>query len=632
MIKNFYTRILAGYLLASFLVAANLMGACASNCIPAFANCLPITADYVIVGLGTAGAATARYLSDPDGPGLGASVIVLEAGENHTADAAVTAGGPFNGFSPAGYLPLYTKTYSTNYDVTQAKIFTGPQQSFYGEGRMWGGSSAHNYFFTVRGSPYFYNTVATQVANSQWNYANLEPYMIGMEDFIPNGITPTSNRGTTGSLIISQENPLPTTSNFLNAFATAANCPIVPDYNDPTYGNGAIGLSAQQIFSTLPTGGTRTYSMPAFLPDTVVSYTTGLGLNGRALRIISTAYATRILFEIVAGGEPQAVGVEYILNNNPNEVLQVFANKAVILCGGSIQDPTLLQRSGIGDPAILNPLGIPVVVNQPLVGTNLRNQYGPAALLPIDIADTFPQFIPAEVGFVDLSGTTLNVRQYANPYYTANSGIRRNEMLIQRDPFSFPNPGILDVVSTITPITDSNCVTVLTTILDPKSTGTVKIVSTDPLIDPQIDFNLYSDGPITQNGSDLNMAAAALQVLANVAVEDGSNGGNMFYPLTEFYPPPYGTGPVDGSGLESPIRNAYVVMNHPCGTCQMSPNISTGVVNSTDLSVWGVANGSLRVASNSVWPQTLDGNTSYFAYLIGLKMAKLLGATTVPLG
>jgi hypothetical protein len=43
--------------------------------------------------------------------------------------------------------------------------------------------------------------------------------------------------------------------------------------------------------------------------------------------------------------------------------------------------------------------------------------------------------------------------------------------------------------------------------------------------------------------------------------------------------------------------------------------------------VFGVNNGSLRIASNSVWPQTLDGNTSYYAYLIGLKMAALLGAT-----
>lgn len=69
-----------------------------------------------------------------------------------------------------------------------------------------------------------------------------------------------------------------------------------------------------------------------------------------------------------------AYGVQFRQADNTGQQYQVYVRKEVILAAGAINTPALLQRSGVGDPTLLNSLGIPVVLNIPTVGKNLQEQ------------------------------------------------------------------------------------------------------------------------------------------------------------------------------------------------------------------------------------------------------------------
>lgn len=69
-----------------------------------------------------------------------------------------------------------------------------------------------------------------------------------------------------------------------------------------------------------------------------------------------------------------ATGVRFKQADNSGQDYEVYARKEVILAGGAINTPAILQRSGVGDPAVMNPLGIQTVISLPTVGKNLQEQ------------------------------------------------------------------------------------------------------------------------------------------------------------------------------------------------------------------------------------------------------------------
>ncbi|MEQ9661060.1 MAG: GMC oxidoreductase, partial [Parasphingopyxis sp.] len=81
------------------------------------------------------------------------------------------------------------------------------------------------------------------------------------------------------------------------------------------------------------------------------------------LTVVTDAVVDRVLFE-----EKKAVGVRAIVNGDSREF---ETDGEVILCGGALASPAILERSGIGDPAILEPLGIEMIHANPEIGANL---------------------------------------------------------------------------------------------------------------------------------------------------------------------------------------------------------------------------------------------------------------------
>lgn len=518
--------------------------------------------DYVIVGNGTAGATLASELAK-DGKH---SVLVLEWGENRTSDPAVLSPNVFAFSNTLTYDPLYAINQIVNVTFSPSL----PQFFIYSDGRMWGGSSAHNGLFAVRGTPTLYNNWALLSGQAKWSYNNLLPLFLATEHYTPNGtVSNPAQRGSNGPLYITQSAPVSSDA-FAIAVGTGTGSPLITDYNDPSLGN--IGVSAHQQWITPTPDSFRSFSVNAFTPIGVALSENGHGLGSfRKLRVVSNALVNRVVFK-----HKKAVGVEYYLDGDANKAIFVKAKKKVILCAGSSWSPGILERSGIGDAALLNSLGIKVIVDNPNVGEHLLNHYGASGFFTGTTSAS--PFLDA---YIDLS-----------PYEPAD-GTRRLQLIG------------LDTGSGIA---------ALGFLLQPKSEGNVHIVSTNPTVYPRLDLNMYSDGSVSTPGTDAYNVVSFLKILQSI--DTAFAGGVLVSPPASVYAGG-DSALLDYAQTLSHMSVAY----HAVGTCRMGLSSANAVVDG-NLNVFGVKN--LMVADVSIEPLIQDGNTAYAAYFIGMVAANII--------
>lgn len=583
----------------------------------------PLTAlhaDYVLVGLGTAGAPLARFLSED----MKTSVIVLEAGEDHSTDPQILNGFLF-GDETLSNDPRFS--YARAADASNINLGLGGT-SDYADGRMWGGSSGHNGMVAVRSTPSVYD--AWGIISPQWSYNNLLPLMKFLETYTPNGtVADPTQRGFSGPLFITQDSPLGP-NHFYSDMSTATNAPQISDYNDPTLGD--VAIAAGQWFKTPTNPQIRAWSQSAFLPASVLAIDAkgnGKGVGKRKLHVMSRSTAVELIFEKSEKDKkgPKVIGVRYANKNSPEKVLEVFATKKVILCAGTIANAQLLQLSGIGPTAVLSALGIPVVLANDNVGANMQNHYGPLGLIAQDLTSPIPPFVGGG-NYIDLSGNVGDPKGIGGSGYDLTAGgpgvpaaqiqpndsVRRAQLQSITFPFGFVNQSTLALgVQSIPSVgfVDFNFI--------PKTLGVVKIISKDPLTNPNIAFNYYKD---TVEPTDMTRTLAMYKVMANIAQQYGTT---MLYPPKAHYPAPYGTAPDDSLLTQDALNVTLIAANHACGTCRMAPTAATGVVDG-NLDVFGVKG--LACCDNSVVPTITTGNTAYPAYVLGLQKAKIEGAAT----
>ena len=600
--KLFYALLLALFL--PLAAKNNCNTDCKVNCKPCSVqsiDCIDPIVDYIIVGNGTAGATLARFLSDPIDNEFTNDVLVLEAGSNYSTDMAVTQTQLF----PALRLGLdnkYGKNYATFASVTNPTLpgyNFGITEFLYVYGRLWGGSSAINAMAAVRGTPRLYDDWATESGSTQWNYTNLLPIFTFLENYTSN-TEPSqcpADRGTTGDLYITQDNYARARDNPFNMhLATASGSPIVPDFNCPT---ADVAISADQRWVN-PNTGERSFSANAFLTSDVVT-PEGRGVNGRKLRILSQATVARVMFD-TSGSTPIAVGVEYILDGNREQVIQVYARKKVILCAGALADVAILQRSGVRpNTTELNDLNLPMIVESSQVGQNLQNHFGAAALSQaLSTTDLAPIGPEIQQAFIDCAGFNG----------CPDDDRRRIQILYEGDAFLFP---YLPLVG-FNPVNPYNSYGV--SIMDPLSRGTVTVPDTDPLTSPVVRWNFFA-GELTP--VDCNDLAKVVAALKTIKAAVNADGGSMVWPPEFAFS--------DDGLLVTLMNGAPFIQYHAVGSCKMGTSIANGVVDG-DLHVFGVNN--LMVADCSVEPFIQDGNTAYAAYVIGAVAARICGSQTVP--
>ena len=301
--------------------------------------------DFIIVGGGSAGCALAARLSaDPAN-----RVLVLEAGRpDYPWDVFI--------HMPAALtFPIGSRFYDWKYE-SEPEPFMNGRKIYHARGKVLGGSSSINGMIFQRGNPLDYERWAADAGMEDWDYAHCLPYFKRMENCLadqgrdagPGAAAGHGFRGHEGPLVLERG---PVTNPLFGAFFEAvqqAGYPLTDDVN----GFRQEGFAA---FDRNLRRGRRLSAARAYLHPVM----------GRPnLDVRTRALVTRVLFD-----GKRASGVEY---SRGRTVHRVGGGK-VILSGGAINSPQLLQLSGIGNAAELEALGIRALQHLPGVGENLQD-------------------------------------------------------------------------------------------------------------------------------------------------------------------------------------------------------------------------------------------------------------------
>ncbi len=523
------------------------------------------TVDYVVVGVGTAGGAVTRILTDDKKT----SVVALHSGENLTSDPLIkyTKNVPITVLSALlGQIsPILTSPlYETGFTVPQP--FAADRSLFWALALPEGGASSINAGAFCRGT----NQVFAQweeIAGPLWSLDRILKAYKGLEHYHGRTDNPIF-RGYHGPISVRQnQRPSLIALKFAQAIANGTGFPYILDYNDPTT---PIGVAPNvQYTQSGCEGQLRVSSATAFLNEDVVT-PKGYGVDGRKLLIRFKSTALRTIWE-----GNKAIGVEYLQHG---KIKQVFARKGVVVCAGLFSSPFLMY-SGVGPQALLQSLNIPVIFNNPNVGQGLADQ--PHVLL----------------------GFTSNPIDF--PEKTNNSIFDQISWL----PAPGGNPGIREVrFTTVTAI--PGFTVALLDLLQPKSRGSITINSPDPLVPPVIDLGELS------NPADLDLFQSAFQVY----IQNINNALQAIDPLYKLIlPDPAILNNL--AALTAYIQEEIQCTQHFQSHCRMAPFNQGGVVDSTG-HVYGVQN--LIVADDSIVPLCMDGSPMASAYLIGANIAHIL--------
>ncbi len=287
--------------------------------------------DYVIVGGGSAGSALAARLTED----AGTRVLVLEAGRpDHLWD-------PFIHMPAALSFPIGNSRYDWMYR-SEPEPFMHGRRVYHARGKVLGGSSSINGMIFQRGNPLDYERWANEAGLETWGYAHCLPYFKKMETCLAGA---DEWRGGAGPIVLERG---PASSPLFGAFFTAA---IQAGYELTKDVNGFRQEGFAAFDRTIHRGrrqsAARAYLHPA--------------MSRPNLEVRCRTFVSRVVFD-----GTRAVGVEL-------EGGEVVPAGEVILCGGAINSPQLLQLSGVGDARELEPLGIRVVHDLPAVGENLQD-------------------------------------------------------------------------------------------------------------------------------------------------------------------------------------------------------------------------------------------------------------------
>ncbi len=524
------------------------------------------TADYVIVGAGSAGCALAHRLSaDAD-----CSVLVLEAGPRDTY--------------PWIHIPIgYAKT-MFNPRVNWC-FYTDPEPGMNGRRIYWprgktlGGSSSINGLIAIRGQAEDYDRWAAQ-GNAGWSYREVLPYFKRLEH-APDGDPAFHGRdGPVWCSPIGRKHPL-----IEAVIAGCAELDIAR--NDDFNGKRQEGAGYYHLTTRR---GWRCSAASAYLRPA----------QGRAnLRVETLAQATRVVFE-----GRRAVGVVY---RQSGAERSASARREVLLCAGAVQTPQLLQLSGVGPRALLAGFGIPLVQELPGVGENLQDHLQARVIFectrPITTNDDLKSWwrtLSMGLDYAVTRGGPMAV------------GINQGGIFARVDPAS-ATPDVQFHIATLSSDTAGSPphpfsgFTMSVCQLRPEARGFVRIQSADPLQAPAMQPNYLAtahDQRVLVAGIRLARRLAATRSLAP-------------YVRREYRPGPAAQS--DAALLEF-ARDTAGTIFHPSGTCRMGTD-ALAVVDPA-LRVHGLER--LRVIDCSVMPTLTSGNTNLPVIMIAEKAAALI--------
>lgn len=288
--------------------------------------------DYIVVGAGSGGCAVARRLVD----GSEAAVLLIEAGEAGLDVAEID--------DPREWVPLGRSRWDWGYSYAPTprinnRVIGIPR------GKVLGGSSAINALMWYRGHPLDYDAWDAAGAPG-WRFADCLPYFKRAEDWEGGE---TAFRGAGGPLRIETSKGLHPVARAMLEGAGELGIPIIDDPNGET--NEGATPSNFNISQGKRWSAATGYIRPI--------------LDHERLTVLTGSLAIGLILE-----NRRCVGVRHLVDGKP---VETHATTYVVLALGAIDTPRLLMLSGIGDPAELKRLGLPVVADLPGVGQNLQD-------------------------------------------------------------------------------------------------------------------------------------------------------------------------------------------------------------------------------------------------------------------
>ncbi len=516
--------------------------------------------DFIIIGGGSAGAVLAARLSEDPA----ARVLLLEAGPRDRH--------PFYHL-PAGFAKMTKGIGSWGWQTVPQRHMNGMQIRFT-QAKVLGGGSSINAQIYTRGNALDYDEWR-QLGCEGWAYEDVLPYFRRAED---NDTYDNRYHGKGGPLGVSKPAaPLPICEAWFRACGEMG-IPFNPDMTGESQdGVGYYQLTQKHVRRSSTSTG---YLRPA---------------RGRGNLTVRTG--VQVLRILTEGG--RAVGVE--TTTGP-----IRASAEVILSAGAIGSPRLLQLSGIGPADHLRGLGIPVVLDQPEVGANLQ--------------DHLDLFVIAEC-----SGPYTYDR-YAKPLWSAVAGLQYlmsktgpvASSLFETGGFWYADPnarspdiqfhlGLGSGIEAGVAAMPQGGVTLNSAFLRPRSRGTVRLASSDPLAAPLIDPNYWAD-PYDRQMS-IEGLKLAREMMAQAALKP--------FVLAERLPGPDVTS--DQEYFDYACRHSKTD-HHPAGTCRMGPD--EGAVVDPQLRFNGVQG--LRVVDASIMPRLVSSNTNAPTIMIAEKAADMI--------
>ena len=543
------------------------------------------TFDFIIVGGGSAGCVLARRLAD-DGT---KRVLLLEAGEDDTLSPAPNRFMPqLKVRIPAGFAHLMDDPRVSWCYTSEPDEAMGGRVHKFPRGKVLGGSSAINGLAYVRGMPFDYDTWR-QLGCEGWAWNDVEPLFRRFENMSEPGEKSSGN----GELSISR---FPERYASLDTFFTAcAEAGLKPAMD--------VNREAEEGFNyaqQTTRRGIRQSSAAAFLRPV---------RHRRNLCVRTRAHAEKVLLE-----GKTAVGVRY---RHGSRTIDATARCEVILCGGVINSPQLLQLSGIGDPEHLTSIGIVPVVSNPEVGRNFQDHYGVSLqyrLKPgsqsINATSRGPGLLWQVARFaLQRRGTLAGAAAPVTGYLRSSPGVEIPDIQ------AFASAGNIDYEATArrgrVVLGAQPGFTLSGYPARPQSRGTVMAKSADPAAYPAIRPNLLSAH------YDQTTIVAMIRRMDGLARQPA-----MRRIIDAFLPPLTPALMEDDEGLLQFARTHGFSTYHGSGTCRMGGDEASVV--DPQLRVRGIAN--LRVADASIMPRVVSGNTNAACLMIGEKAAQLLGA------